>query len=277
MSDLLYRGVLRANRDFKALTRRPFSRWLSPFSNPNDRPLIIHSCYHKVGTVWFGRILRDVAAEFGLSFQSGYSYDAIQRYENEKDSDVFLDLGSHVDLSLLHPYRGSHMIRDPRDLVVSAYFYHKWTHETWANLPLAEYKGMTYKRYLNSISKKDGLSLEIRRSEFWIRHMADWDFTNPRTLEIRYEDIMSDEESIFRRLFAHYTFSPHAVDRSCAIARRYGFKALRARGGSGEKSHLRSGRAGEWREHFEDDHVALFKRMYPGVLVRLGYEKADDW
>lgn len=274
----LYRASLRAGTEFKARTRRPFADVLSPFTNRNDQPLIVHCCYHKVGTVWFGRVLREVAAEFGLRLGAGATYDEIRDFETEAGSDVFIDFGSHVNLSLLpRRHKASHMIRDPRDLVVSGYFYHRWTGETWANLPRAEYRGMTYRQHLNAVSKHDGLLAEIRRNSFWIPHMARWKYAGPDSYEIRYEEIIRDEVPVLRGMFRHYEFREDAVKRSLEIARKYSFATMKAIGGAGENSHLRSGKVGEWREHFEPEHVALFKDLYPGAVEQLGYERSDDW
>lgn len=278
MKDLLYRAALRAGTEFKFRTRRPFARALSPFSNRDDAPLIVHCCYHKVGTVWFGRVLREIAAEYGMRLGSGANYDLIREFETEANSDIFMDFGSHVDLAVLpRRWKASHMIRDPRDLVVSGYFYHRWTTEDWANLPRAEFRGMSYRQYLNSIPKSEGLMAEIRRNSFWIPHMAGWKFKGPDVFEIRYEDIIQGEEPIFRAMFRHFEFRDVAIERAIAISRKYSFATLKAKGGAGEKSHLRSGRISEWREHFEPAHITLFKDLYPGALARLGYESGDEW
>jgi hypothetical protein len=45
-----------------------------------------------------------------------------------------------------------------------------------------------------------------------------------------------------------------------------------------QKSHtFRSGKAGGWREHFTEEHKKLFKDRAGDLLVRLGYEKDNDW
>jgi hypothetical protein len=45
-----------------------------------------------------------------------------------------------------------------------------------------------------------------------------------------------------------------------------------------KKSHtFRSGSTGGWREHFTDDHKKLFKDVAGDLLVRLKYEKDNDW
>jgi hypothetical protein len=44
------------------------------------------------------------------------------------------------------------------------------------------------------------------------------------------------------------------------------------------KSHtFRSGKTGGWREHFTDEHKRLFKAVAGDLLVRLAYEKNNDW
>lgn len=270
---MLRRKLLRLGVEAKRLSRRPFADRLSPFEG-TPRPAIVHCCYHKVGTVWFLRVLREVAAHHGMTFGTGDDYARIEAFERGRSVDIFLDYGSHVRLEELGEYVGSHMIRDPRDMVVSGYFYHLWTPEPWAHLPRAEYRGRTYQEQLNYLPKSEGMLEEIRRMSFWIKHMADWDYDNPRMYEIRYEDIMRDEPRIMREMFTHYGFRREAVDSACRIADKYTFKRMAGGGGS---SHLRSGKTGEWSEHFGPEQRALFKELFPGVLATLGYETDDDW
>jgi hypothetical protein len=45
-----------------------------------------------------------------------------------------------------------------------------------------------------------------------------------------------------------------------------------------KKSHtFRSGKTGGWKEYFTDEHRKLFKDVAGGLLVKLGYEKSNDW
>jgi len=283
MSDLVQRIRLRAGYEIKKFIRKPLRRFVTPFKSKDNAPVIIHCCYHKIGTHWIGRILRDISAEYGLSFKTGFDYRTIKGFEDNQDADIFLDLGSHVKLDQLPNYVGSHMIRDPRDMVVSGYFYHKWTDEHWANFPKAEYRGMSYKEYLNSLDQNAGLLEEIKRVSFWVPHMASWDFNNPRMYEIKYEDIIVDEQPIFHEMFTHYGFSGQAVDRCCHIAEKYSIQRLKKKKKKGDSpkksggSHIRSGKTGEWKELFKNEHKKLFKELYPNALVRLGYEIDDNW
>ncbi|HXX49509.1 MAG TPA: hypothetical protein VEN47_14865, partial [Myxococcota bacterium] len=167
---LLEKVLLRAGPALKRIARRPFAGQLSPFRG-RERPRLLHSCYHKVGTTWFSRVLRDVAATHGMRFAIGLEYGAIHRLETARDIDVFVDPGCHVAFDAIGPFVGSHMLRDPRDVVISGYFYHRWTRETWANIPMAQYRNMTYREYLNYVDQEEGIATEIERAEFWVQRM----------------------------------------------------------------------------------------------------------
>ena len=100
----------------------------------------------------------------------------------------------------------------------------------------------------------------------------------PSFFEIKYEDIMADEASIFRQLFMHYKFSPSAIDECLNIADSLSFKNYKKREEkSKKKSHLRSGRTGEWRSLFGDPQKSLCKDLLGDALVKLGYETNHDW
>ena len=101
-------------------------------------------------------------------------------------------------------------------MIVSGYFYHLWTGESWANLPRAEYRGRSYKEYLNSLDVDEGLAQEIRRVDFWVPHMAAWDYSNPRIYEMRYEDLILNEQKYFAEMFRHYGFTDEAVSKAAA-------------------------------------------------------------
>lgn len=279
MVELFQKIRHRANVEIKKAFRWPLRQFLNPFNEDEKRPVIIHCCYHKIGTVWFARILKEVAAEFGLSFDQGTDYQKIHKFETSAHTDIFLDQISSVKLNQLPYYRGSHIIRDPRDMIISGYFYHLWAKETWANIPMVEYRGMTYKEYLNSLNQDQGVSKEIKSIGTWIHHMMSWDYNNPSVLEIKYENIIVNEEPVFEAMFTHFGFKKSAVDRCCQIADKYSFKNMtkgrKAKAKSGK--HLRSGKIGEWRELFNENHKNLFKKLYPGTIVALGYEKDDNW
>jgi hypothetical protein len=227
-----------------------------------------------MGSGWFTTVLQAISDEYGLHFQS------CEQKDLRLDTDVFLEDHSLVDLARLPPHRGSHMIRDPRDVVVSRYFYHIWTKESWAHVPHSHYGGRSYRDYLNSLNQEMGILAEIDKfADFGLGHMANWNYTNPDFLELRYEDMIRDEEGQFSHLFTHYGFDAAAVERSVEITKRFSFEQQTKRkiGEVQAGSHLRSGRPGEWRKVLTDRQKARCKEVFGDVLIKLGYESGNDW
>ncbi len=247
-------------RAARRAVRSPFP----PGSGKSD--LLVHSCHHKVGTVWFKRVLNAVAETYGLRVHSG-PQSALGR------QDIFIDDHSRVDRSTLRPYRSSHLIRDPRDVVVSAYFYHLRTTEAWALEPDDRYGGLSYQEHLKQFDTEEGLGVEIQRSAATIlRDMVAWDYNDPRGLELRYEDHLADEETGFRRLFTHYGFAQDAVDAAVEIALSFSLSKVKA-----TTTHIRSGQPNDWENHFTPALKTLFKEETGDAALKLGYADNPDW
>jgi hypothetical protein len=257
--------------DAKWLLRSETRRMLrrtgpSPFPAGMPRPLLVHCCYHKVGTVWFGRVFAEIARQYDLRLHAGPQAEL-------GEADVFLEDHSRIDPDRLPPFRGSHMIRDPRDVVVSAYFYHLRTAEPWALEPGEAWGGLSYQAHLRGLDRSAGLLAEIRRSAGTvIADMTAWDYRDPRFLELRYEDMLADEEAGWRRLFDAWGFAPREAAACVKIA--LGFSLHRMRKTS---KHIRSGQPGEWRRHFGPEHRAAFKALTGDAAVTLGYEPDGSW
>ncbi len=242
----------------------------SPFAAPGDRSVLVHCGHHKSGTVWFRQVILEVTRAYGLRFRAGTRATV----SPEADVVFFDDAGKYRRDALGdRPFRGSHLVRDPRDLVVSGYEYHLVTTEEWATAPQGHFGGVSYQDYLRSMSEADGLMAEIT----WLttpvtQAMAAWDYTQPEFLELRYEDVLQDEAGAFERLFRWYGFDDRAVAAGVAAAER-----LSLRQGGAKSGHVRSGAPGEWRTRLGPDHLARFKEVTGDLVVRLGYEDDPDW
>ena len=256
----------------------------SPWPSPADRCLIVHCCYHKAGTHWMKGILKTICDHYNMS------WDRIQHstlFGDEKktiaaellDRDVLIDAHSRIDVNDLPPWRGSHMIRDPRDMTISGYFYHLWSREKWLHVPKPQLDNKTWQELLNSLDQEQGLIREVERFAPSFQQMAEWDYQNPDMMELRYEELLVDDGPIYRRLFRHYGFHDEAVDLGVRIARQSGFEARAKRqvGTVQEKSVMRSGKPGQWRDYFTDDVKNRFKELAGNVLITLGYENNNDW
>jgi hypothetical protein len=103
--------------------------------------------------------------------------------------------------------------------------------------------------------------------------MSKWDYDQPEFLELRYEDMLEDEPASLCRLFEHYGLRDKERDTCVRQAGEFTLDVVRAK----NDSHVRSGRPGEWRDSFGPHHIALFKELTGDLVVRLGYEKNNDW
>lgn len=274
-TDLAVTRSWAVRRFASAARQRARRRFKTPFASAGQRPLLLHAAHHRAGTVWFFNVYRRVA--YGMRAVEVPTADGMPH-----GADVALfhhagDVGRTIDD---HPVRGTHMVRDPRDVVASSYFYHCWTHEPWAHRPDERYAGRTYQEHLKGLDESDGLMAELDRYLGWeVQELTNWHYDQPNFLELRYEDVLADEESSFRQIFKFFGFRPQAVERAVSVAREQSFQrvAKRPLGQAADGQHLRSGRAGQWRRHFEPRHVEAFKQGAGDVLQQLGYETDDDW
>lgn len=241
----------------------------SPFRSDIDKPLLIHATHHRCGTVWFLHLLREVSARYGLILQ------VTEQEHLRPSTDFFFHDHADINFSLVNTqYRGSHLIRDPRDVVISGYFYHLWSTENWLHEKAGAYNGLSYQQHLKSLSKEDGITAELKRfSGHDLPHYVDWNYNNPNILELRYENIIDNQAATFEKLFTHYGFSNEAIETSTAIADSHSFRNLSGRSIGQEKkgTHLRSGTSGQWRQHFTSYHHDLCDDLLGNALDKLGY------
>jgi len=246
----------------------------SPFDDKSIRRLLVFCGHHRAGSTWLTHVLFAVADRYGLTYQK------CEQKELSPAADAFFQDHSLIDRAALPPYRGAHLIRDPRDIVVSGYFYHLWTEEKWAHVSKQEFGGKSYLEYLNSLSKEEGLLVEMMRfANYDLRHMVAWDYQDPNFIEIRYENLIADEIGEFRRLFRHFGFSQVAIETSLRLARVFSFErqAHRKIGQVQTGAHLRCGLTGQWRNVFGNRHRRLAKELLGTALIKLGYESSLDW
>lgn len=245
-----------------------------------NKVLITHFTHHKCGTMLFNKSLYEISKKFNLKYQR-----CVQE-ELEEDTDIWLQWHSNVNFENLPAYVGSHMIRDPRDITISAYFYHLWCHEEWCHISREEYDGMSYQEYLNSLSKDEGILFEMTNNlekghttGSVIEDISRWNYFNPQIIELKYEDVILNPRDCFVRIFKKYGFDGKETKKALKIIEKYSFQGRTGRklGVEESKSHMRKGIPGDWQNHFTEDHKYEFKRQYGDILIMLGYEKDKKW
>jgi hypothetical protein len=269
----------------------------------NRKPIPIGIfCYHKVGTILLSKVFFQLCAARKWQFQTLLGK---QTYVPQ-NADVILFAHSLIDFgSIERPYIGIHVIRDPRDIIVSGYLFHRRTTEKWcinsdfsANLPirfprvpysqehrteewrmkyLESLRGMSYQDNLLSMFQRDGLLFEMMNYGTWtIESIRDWNYDLDNVLEIKFEDLMNSYDDQFRIIFEHLGFSESEIIVGLDIAARHDLGRISAKEME-ELEHVSSAKCTKWKEYFEPQHKEVFIQKFGNILVDLGYESDNNW
>ena len=288
--------------------------------------------HHKCASTWIREIISEVCREAGLPHRllvdpltpashgplTDYRRDDITRQEAGeylRDEGVRFVTCMAADMEQarsIAPERAFHVVRDPRDIIVSAYFSHRDSHWVEGLPELA-----AHRERLQEVSEQEGLLLEMEYSASEMEDLATWDYEQEQVLEVKMEaltarpyqgfldifeflGLMSWEGayrarakvSHFFRVMANRVSTRHPLLSSLRrptpitgeqlLGRVYDHRFERKTGGrkkgqADTKSHYRKGKAGDWRNHFTPEHVQAFKEQFGGLVVTLGYEEHDDW
>jgi len=223
--------------------------------------------HHKVMTTYFTAVLRLLG--YGLKRR----YQRVHIEQPDPGAQLVLSMHGKLDLPRLAPYRGVHIMRDPRDMIVSGYHYHKWTNEDWVHRP--DGQGESYQQKLNRAGPRDGLFMEIDHFIFFYRETLEkWDMDDPDILEVAYEDLMGEgRDALYSGIFGHLGFEGRDLELATDLMRLFeaGSRTGRKSGEVAQKSHVRSGRSGQWRKELDADHIAYIDQELGAVLRKFGY------
>ncbi len=266
--------------------------------------------------MWVCNILRQSCAVIGVRFDQAanskldYAGQTCVQFIQTNKLDFFGHTTANVEVaSQFSQVRGFHVIRDPRDICVSAYFSHRFSHPAQGHTA-----GVALIRAeLEKLDQDDGLLKTIQDSRQQFEEMAAWDYAQENVLEIKMEALIQNPYQGFLDIFAFLGLlaeqkntqpaqSPNPVRRvyskfrgsllqrrsrqtispkkllGIVYANRFTEKSLgRSPGEEDPNSHYRKGIAGDWINYFNPIHREYFKRHYADILVKLGYEQDANW
>lgn len=245
---------------------------------------IIHCSYHKCLTVYYSRVMWDLQNRYSPLQRDYKHFDSnIDEFYAALDRRRVLSVNNHFpDFNRLGDFKISRFIRDPRDLIVSGYHYHKRGAEPWTNIvdpgpedlkivngnvPVAMPKGFSIASYLQSLNEENGLLAEIEIRKHHMSSMRDWPHNNPRILTIKYEDILGNEVKTFGRLFEFYEFGPLKRRIGKSLASKYSSTNM-----SKTSTHIRDPSPNQWKEYFTPAVVDFFNTQNPDLLTMYGYD-----
>jgi sulfotransferase 6B1 len=174
---------------------------------------------------------------------------------------------------LCQPNRVNYFIyRDPRDMLVSQVFFatdmheEHGMHEYYKSLP-------DFAARLNVAITgidRDGLKMVSVKQRY--EGVFQW-LSQKHVMCIRFEDLINNRDVTLNAMLDEVEKTGYRIptprEKSLSIL----VDAIQPK-----KSHtFRSGKTGGWSQHFTGEHKKLFKDVAGDLLVRLGYEKGNDW
>ena len=160
--------------------------------------------HHKCASTYINQIIENVVRPLGKKTKIEYIASNLPfEYHNKKEQKqaiekvyTFAEEGNfdfichgNADNELIkrlekRNYKAFHVIRDPRDIVVSGYFSHGKSHPVH---PVYNPWLKNYKEKLNSLDKDQGLLLELEYCKTYFKRMYEWDYKNPNIYETKFE------------------------------------------------------------------------------------------
>ncbi len=163
------------------------------------------------------------------------------------------------------------IFRDPRDVVISHVFYvtdmemRHVHHDYYQSLP-------DFNARLNaSMLGRPDAHVEFPNIAERFAPYTGW-LDERSVLKIHFEDLIHDRAGTLNRIIDHFLARvPLRAPREQIL------EALESSINPGRSPTYRSGKTGEWKKHFKEEHKRIFKDVAGDLLVRLGYEKDQDW
>jgi hypothetical protein len=163
------------------------------------------------------------------------------------------------------------IFRDPRDVVVSHVFYvtemeaRHVHHAYYQSLPDFD------ARLKVSILGRPDADIEFPNIAERFAPYLGW-LNQPEVLTIHFEDLINDRVQTLNRILVHFLARvPLHSPRQLIL------DSLESSINPTKSPTFRSGKTGEWKKHFTDEHKRIFKDVAGDLLVKLGYEENNGW
>jgi tetratricopeptide (TPR) repeat protein len=272
-NEQLFNELYELYPELTAITK-PLLEKQSPVDN------IYHCSVPKAATRWIKRTLSD----YRISLYSGllpYPAEFVQDYGKNVPLKTIVtgtfDITYQEFVKLPKPenYKAFFVMRDPRDLVVSAYFSQRYSHNPVGHIKEA-------REVLNNLSQTEGIIYVIQNMKNVYGILESWIDASKKdsnTLLLKYEDLTGkDSLKYFEKLLAHCQIKlPELILKE--LIQEYSFQSLsqgRKQGEEDHLSHYRKGVAGDWQNYFNPEIQAKFEEITGDLIEKLGYLQAES-
>ena len=163
------------------------------------------------------------------------------------------------------------IFRDPRDVVVSHVFYvtdmeaRHVHHEYYQSL--SDFNA----RLRVSILGRQETDMEFPNIADRFAPYLGW-LDHAEVLSLHFEDLIHERLAALNRIMDHFFVRvPLQAPRALVL------ECLESSINPKRSPTFRSGKTGEWKKYFTGEHKRIFKNVAGDLLIRLGYERNNDW
>lgn len=218
---------------------------------------------------------RSLARAIGVPFVNLRSAQAVQL---PPPPAILFDPGTrwYTTAERLPADRVFHLIRDPRDMVISGMHYHRTSEEPWLHKPRKLFGGKTYQQALNALPDDHArLLFEMERiAGSSLQVMLDWHYGRPECFECRYEDLSADTDlTLFTAACRHLGIPEDKLPAATECFRQHSLFSM----GAKRPEHVRSGAPRQWQSVFDRTLAEAFDSRHGDALIALGYESDHSW
>jgi hypothetical protein len=249
---------------------------------------VYHCSVYRTGSQWIRRILSDrrvcrysgllhefhVQRIFGTAERPDRTttreFPYVEPFRERRIVTICASYENYVRIPKPKNYKTFFVFRDPRDVVVSHYFASRRDAQLLKNRD----------HYRQIANPDDGIPIMIDRLEHMglfssLRSWASIPEDDPSVLLLRFEELIGPRQyESFKGLFAYCDIAmPDDVLKR--LLEDHSFRVLaggRQQGEEDATSHYRMGVAGDWKNHFTDEHVEKFKAVTNDLVILTGYE-----
>jgi hypothetical protein len=258
-------------------------------SQPADLPILLGISFPKSGTHLLDQILLGFSnvAPFAKRVHSFYAeYEGESgRKRTPEQATAWLDSLRPRDMASAHLFARLEAVsrvcspkfapyfifRDPRDVVVSHVFYvtdmeaRHVHHDYYQSLP-----DFDARLKVSILGRPDSEAEFPDIAKRFVPYL-DW-LNHPEVLTIHFEDLIHDRAATLTQIMDHLLSRiPLPATRQLIL------DSLETSINPKKSPTFRSGKTGEWKKHFTDEHKKIFKDVAGDLLVKLGYEKDNSW